>query len=107
MNKNKKGQGATEYLIILAVVIIITLIVVGVMGGLPGIGGINQRLRIDVIDAPVSNDYGDWMLKCGVLFSSWNISTMELFFNSSTDRYDLYCYSQRKVYDLRAELVLR
>jgi len=35
----KKAQGATEYLIILAVVIIIALIVVGVMGGIPGIGG--------------------------------------------------------------------
>jgi hypothetical protein len=35
----KKGQGATEYLIILAVVIIIALIVVGAMGGIPGIGG--------------------------------------------------------------------
>lgn len=34
----KKGQTATEYLIILAVVIIIALIVVGVMGGIPGIG---------------------------------------------------------------------
>ena len=35
----RKAQGATEYLIILAVVIIIALIVVGVMGGIPGIGG--------------------------------------------------------------------
>ncbi len=34
----KKGQTATEYLIILAVVIIIALIVVGVMGGIPGMG---------------------------------------------------------------------
>ncbi|MBI2549322.1 class III signal peptide-containing protein [Candidatus Woesearchaeota archaeon] len=34
----KKAQTATEYLIILAVVIIIALIVVGVMGGIPGIG---------------------------------------------------------------------
>jgi hypothetical protein len=33
----KKSQTATEYLIILAVVIIIALIVVGVMGGIPGI----------------------------------------------------------------------
>jgi hypothetical protein len=33
----KKGQTATEYLIIFAVVIIISLIVVGVMGGIPGI----------------------------------------------------------------------
>ena len=36
---NKKGQTATEYMIILAVVIIIALIVVGVLGGIPGIGG--------------------------------------------------------------------
>jgi uncharacterized protein (UPF0333 family) len=35
---SKKGQGATEYLIILAVVIVIALIVVGAMGGIPGIG---------------------------------------------------------------------
>ncbi len=35
----KKGQTATEYLIILAVVIVIALIVVGVLGGIPSIGG--------------------------------------------------------------------
>lgn len=35
----KKAQTATEYMIILAVVIIIALIVVGVLGGIPGIGG--------------------------------------------------------------------
>jgi hypothetical protein len=34
-----RGQTATEYLIILAVVIIIALIVVATMGGIPGIGG--------------------------------------------------------------------
>jgi len=34
----KKAQAATEYLIILAVVIIIALIVIGVMGGIPGLG---------------------------------------------------------------------
>lgn len=40
----KKAQGATEYLIILAIVIIIALIVVGAMGGIPGIGtGARQR----------------------------------------------------------------
>ena len=36
---SKRAQTATEYLIILAVVIIIALIVVGVLGGIPGIGG--------------------------------------------------------------------
>jgi hypothetical protein len=35
---NKRAQTATEYMIILAVVIIIALIVVGVLGGIPGIG---------------------------------------------------------------------
>ena len=41
---NRKAQGATEYLIILGVVIIIALIVVAAMGGIPGIGtGAKQR----------------------------------------------------------------
>jgi hypothetical protein len=35
---DRKAQTATEYMIILAVVIIIALIVVGVLGGIPGIG---------------------------------------------------------------------
>ncbi len=35
---NKKAQTATEYLIILAVVIVVALVVVAVMGGIPGIG---------------------------------------------------------------------
>jgi uncharacterized protein (UPF0333 family) len=34
----KRGQGSTEYLIILAIVIVIALIVIGVLGGIPGIG---------------------------------------------------------------------
>jgi len=34
----EKGQAATEYLVILAVVVIIALIVVGVLGGFPTIG---------------------------------------------------------------------
>ncbi len=39
VKKQKLAQTATEYLIILAVVIIIALIVVGVLGGIPGLGG--------------------------------------------------------------------
>lgn len=35
---SRKAQTATEYLIILAVVIILALIVVGALGGIPGIG---------------------------------------------------------------------
>ncbi|AJF60492.1 MAG: class III signal peptide-containing protein [Candidatus Diapherotrites archaeon] len=40
---HRKGQGTTEYLIILAVIIVIALIVVGVLGWIPGVGtGITQ-----------------------------------------------------------------
>jgi len=35
---NRKAQAATEYLIVLAVVVIIALIVVSITGGIPGIG---------------------------------------------------------------------
>ncbi len=35
---NFKGQGTTEYLIILAVIIVVALVVVGVMGWFPGLG---------------------------------------------------------------------
>lgn len=49
----KKAQGVTEYLIILAVVIIIALIVVGVMGGIPGMGKSAEetKARVDCLDA--------------------------------------------------------
>ncbi len=43
MARNRKGQTATEYLVILAVVIVIALIVVGVLGGFPGIGSSSKR----------------------------------------------------------------
>ena len=36
---SRRAQTATEYLIILAIVIVIALIVVGTLGGVPGIGG--------------------------------------------------------------------
>lgn len=60
----KKSQTATEYLIILAVVIIIAIIVVGVLGGIPNIGGrtsergastILQSLDIGIQSQTVSN----------------------------------------------------
>lgn len=36
--KKGRGQGTTEYLIILAIVIVIALVVVGVLGGFPSLG---------------------------------------------------------------------
>lgn len=44
----RKGQAATEYLIILAVVVIIALIVVGVLGGFQGISGGVTRAQSEV-----------------------------------------------------------
>ena len=69
----KKAQAATEYLIILAVVIIIALIVIGVMGGIPGMGTTNrikvsehywasQPVGIDSY-AVLSNGYYTFVLK--------------------------------------------
>lgn len=41
--KKNRGQGTTEYLIILAIVIVIALVVVGVLGGFPSLGaGVSQ-----------------------------------------------------------------
>lgn len=44
-----KAQTATEYLIILAVVIVIALIVVGVLGGIPSIGGGASKKSSDIL----------------------------------------------------------
>ena len=43
MGLSRRAQTATEYMIILAVIIIIALIVVGVMGGIPGLGGGSRK----------------------------------------------------------------
>ena len=70
----KKGQGATEYLIILAIVIVIALIVIGVLGGIPGIGGNAQQqasesywstAEVGVLDYynTVSGDYLETSIK--------------------------------------------
>ena len=46
MNNIKKTQTASEYMIILAIVIIIALIVVGVLGDVPSIGkGANENTK--------------------------------------------------------------
>ena len=47
LNSSKRAQTATEYLIILAVVIVIALIVVGVLGGIPSIGGGANKNALD------------------------------------------------------------
>lgn len=39
----RKGQGATEYLVILGVVLIVALVVIGLLGWFPGLGGATQE----------------------------------------------------------------
>lgn len=55
-----KAQTATEYLIILAVVIIIALIVVGVMGGLGGGEPMNKELLATEMCEELGYNYGDY-----------------------------------------------
>ena len=47
---NIRGQGTTEYLIILAVVIVIALVVVGVLGFVPGIGGSTTEQQLTLTE---------------------------------------------------------
>ncbi len=63
MFNRKKGQGTTEYLIILAVIIVIALVVAGVMGWFPGMSGqINesQSKTFWTTTSPIS--LGSWKL---------------------------------------------
>jgi hypothetical protein len=48
-----KSQTATEYLILLAVVIVVALVVVNAMGGFPGIGSDTSK---KVSDVKLAND---------------------------------------------------
>lgn len=73
-----KGQTATEYLIILAVVIIIALIVIGVMGGLPGTVSQEDRgCEVDS-DCMIFGEDGDCNCGCFNKDYDWS-STGECF----------------------------
>lgn len=71
--KKNRGQGTTEYLIILAIVIVIALVVVGVLGGIPSLGaGVSESTSktywtgtspIAVIDWQVSTTSGTLVVK--------------------------------------------
>lgn len=60
----KKGQGTTEYLIILAVVIVIALVVAGVMGWFPGLSS--------GITAQQSQAY--WQGASPIAITQWSVS---------------------------------
>jgi type II secretory pathway pseudopilin PulG len=66
MNFNgKRAQGATEYLIILAVVIVIALIVIGVLGGIPGIGDTSGQQAAESYWATTDIAIDDYYLGAG------------------------------------------
>ena len=84
-----RGQAATEYLIILAVVVIIALIVVGVLGAFPAISGTvtrqqseaywqnaeigimpNYRLSGSIAELTVKNNKGFAVRLTGITFDS-------------------------------------
>lgn len=77
---NKKGQGTTEYLIILAVIIVIALVVAGVMGWFPGMSGqINesQSKTYWTTTSPIA--LGSWKLaSTGAQFDLKNMGTDKL-----------------------------
>jgi archaellum component FlaG (FlaF/FlaG flagellin family) len=46
-NTIKKGQGATEYLVLLAVVLIVAMVAIALLGYFPGIAGDSMRTQAD------------------------------------------------------------
>jgi hypothetical protein len=77
----KRAQTATEYLIILAVVIIIALIVVATMGGIPGIGGgvSEQTARAALKTLPVGiTDYTFYSFPAKLTISNNQLDVIEV-----------------------------
>jgi len=61
---NRRGQGTTEYLIILAVIIVIALVVAGVMGWFPGMSG--------QISESQSKTY--WTITTPITLAAWKVT---------------------------------
>ncbi len=69
---SRRAQAATEYLIILAIVIVIALVVVGAMGGVPGLGASTsarasasywQQADIGITASYFNTTYGSVVIK--------------------------------------------
>ncbi|MBN1940659.1 MAG: class III signal peptide-containing protein [Candidatus Diapherotrites archaeon] len=77
---SNKGQGTTEYLIILAVIIVIALVVVGVMGWFPGLStGITEQQSRAYWQSTSPFAIDDWEVSSsGATFSVQNMTTDEL-----------------------------
>lgn len=106
INKMKKAQSSTEYLIILAVVVIIALIVAAVMGGIPGIGGAKYQYQIFFNSSDIDELYSNISLKldlCKSHFKSANnidFVYSKLYYNSSSKAFDLVCVAHKNKWPL-------
>ncbi len=81
-----KSQTATEYLILLAVVIVVALVVVNAMGGFPGIGSDTSK---KVSDVKLANDV--------VGVSGFSIGTNSSIFNLKNNNYDTITVTEFRV----------
>jgi len=74
---SNKGQGTTEYIIILAVIIVIALIVVGVMGWMPGLStGITEQQSRAYWQSTAPISLTDWKIDtAGSSFTFRNMSS--------------------------------
>ena len=74
---SRKGQGTTEYLIILAVIIVIALVVVGVMGWFPGLStGITEQQSKAYWQSASPLAITDWSVtSSGAIFTVQNMTT--------------------------------
>ena len=79
MFNSKKGQGTTEYLIILAVIIVIALVVAGVMGWFPGMSSLVSESQSKVF----------WTTTTPITLVNWKLASTGAQFdmkNAGTDK---------------------
>jgi len=74
---DRRGQGTTEYLIILAVIIVIALVVVGVMGWFPGLGtGITEQQSRAYWQSASPVAIKDWKLTSTATEATFSVQNM-------------------------------
>jgi len=81
-----RGQGTTEYLIILAVIIVVALVVVGVMGWFPGLGtGITEQQSRAYWQSASPLAMKDWKITTTATDAEFTLQNMTIDSISVTD----------------------
>jgi hypothetical protein len=84
-----RGQGATEYLVLLAVVLIVALVSVALLGFIPGMASDvritqsqsywrGQARPFAILDAQISGDKGNFTMQNMEAVGSYNLTTMAI-----------------------------